>query len=210
MEGLLNVLFIEESVINYSPHVLHPHHNPVITVSISITGGVISLRASFIPEPAPWSIEGCEVPVLLPDSYTMIAIPAINHGFLLIVRHCVGLLQGWLCWVALAYTGSIQWLKIYCTSGVTVVFSTDNHSMTPGHPCVLRHLFQHSQSNIPVNVSFHLVRPVCWNFSWSVDCKRYSSLFHFELQRWAVHEGEGLVFACVESATLETGDEEFF
>ena len=101
-----------------------------------------------------------QVPVLLPDGYTMIAIPAIQHGFLLIVRHCAGLIQWWLCWVALADAGIIQRLQVYGAMGIPIMLPTDDHPVTPGHPSVLWDLFQHTECNVSLKFSSSFIIPV--------------------------------------------------
>ena len=65
--------------------------------------------------------------------------------------------------MALPHTDLIQFLHVHGAPGIPVVFSADHHAVAPGEGGVLRHLLQHAQGDVTVQVLLNFDLPVDWD-----------------------------------------------
>ena len=94
LEGALQVGGVQQRVVNDPLDIPDPYGDLVIPVSVGIPNRLVALGRTSVPVTPSFSIEGCQVPVFLPDPHTVISIPGIQDQFLGVVGHGHCLLEG--------------------------------------------------------------------------------------------------------------------
>ena len=83
-----------------------------LTVGLGIPTGLVALRCTSVVIQTPFSIEGSQVPVLLPDPHAVVPVLCIKDRVLGVVGDGHGLPEWGLGWVALSHTHVVELLQV--------------------------------------------------------------------------------------------------
>ena len=84
----------------------------------------------------------------------------------------------------------------------TIMFTCDNHSVTPVYWFTHQHTFNNSKCFVFLEVTTYLILPVDWDSWWFVTSYRLDPFFDMYLHWWATHLRKALMWVGVKRGTL--------